>query len=186
MKKPALLVIDMIIDGFEGWDSSSRETLTENINRVSGFFRELNFPVIWVRQEFEADLRDAFLEMRERKIKKYIKGTNGSKLLPELKVANEDHVIIKKRYSAFFNTSLDSLLTELNANMLVLTGINTHACIRMTAIDAYQRDWKLILAADCISSYNRDWHRSSIGYMQDRVAKVLTNEEIKTMVKSAT
>ena len=186
MKKPALLIIDMINDGFEDWDNSSRKALTENINLIACAFRAKRLPVIWVRQEFEADLRDAFLEMRERNIKKYIKGTSGPELLGELSVSPEDHVIIKKRYSAFFNTPLDSLLAELRADLLMLAGINTHACIRMTAIDAYQRDRRVILASDCISSYNLDWHQSSIEYMKDRVATLQTNDEIKSVLDSIT
>jgi nicotinamidase-related amidase len=33
-----------------------------------------------------------------------------------------------------------------------LAGINTHACIRTAAIDAFQRDYDVILAGDCIAS----------------------------------
>ena len=53
-----------------------------------------------------------------------------------------DPVIVKKRYSAFSKTDLEDVLQRLMPDELVLAGINTHACVRTTAIDAYQRDWK--------------------------------------------
>jgi maleamate amidohydrolase len=49
-------------------------------------------------------------------------------------------VIIKKRYSGFYGTTLDETLARLAPDAIILAGINTHACIRTTAVDAYQRD----------------------------------------------
>lgn len=62
---------------------------------------------------------------------------------------------------------------------IILAGVNTHACIRTTAIDAYQRDWKVILAADCVDSYDREHHQISLRYMQDKIARVMSNKEIR-------
>jgi isochorismate hydrolase len=90
--------------------------------------------------------------------------------------------VIKKRYSAFFGTCLEEILRQIQPDSLILAGINTHACIRTTAIDAYQRDWPLILASDCIDSYDREHHNITMKYMKDKMAKVLTNDEIETML----
>jgi nicotinamidase-related amidase len=54
--------------------------------------------------------------------------------------------------------NLDNVLDQLQPDSIILAGINTDACIRMTAIDAYQRDWAVILASDCIASYDREHH----------------------------
>jgi nicotinamidase-related amidase len=178
MTKAVLLIIDMINDGFDGWDSESRRSLVANINRLAEIFRERELPVIWVRQEFESDLSDAFLEMRNGGIRKYIKGTHGAEILSELMQSPKDLTTIKKRYSAFFKTTLDEVLERHRPACLVLAGINTHACIRTTAIDAYQRDWEVVLAQDCIASYNPDWHKSSLEYLDGRVAKIKTTDEI--------
>lgn len=61
---------------------------------------------------------------------------------------------------------------------LVLCGINTHACIRMTAIDAYQRDLRVVLAEECIDSYDAEHGRVSLVYMNGKIAKVATVPEI--------
>ncbi len=60
--------------------------------------------------------------------------------------------------------------------------IHMHACVRMTAIDAYQRDWKVILASDCVDSYDRQHHDVSLKYMKDKIASVMTNEELRTLL----
>jgi nicotinamidase-related amidase len=178
MEKPVLIVIDMLRDFLESWERIKKERLVNSINELVAIMREFSLPVIWVRQEFESDLRDAFPEMRAKGIRISIKGTPGCEIVPELAVAPSDVVIVKRRYSAFYGTNLDETLARLRPDAIILAGINTHACIRTTAIDAYQRDWPVILAADCIDSYDREHHEISLRYMRDKIAGLMNNREI--------
>jgi isochorismate hydrolase len=91
-----------------------------------------------------------------------------AKIASELATAPSDPIVIKKRYSAFFGTQLDQMLHRLTPDVLILAGINTHACILMSAIDAYQRDWKIVVAAECVDSYDREHHDISMKYMKDK------------------
>jgi nicotinamidase-related amidase len=120
--------------------------------------------------------------MRAKGLRITIRGTPGCEILPELGFAPADVVIVKKRYSAFFGTTLDQTLTALEADAIILAGINTHACIRTTAIDAYQRDWPVILAEACIDSYDQEHHRISMAYMKDKIAVVASNEDIRHLL----
>jgi nicotinamidase-related amidase len=176
----ALVIIDMQEDFFEegGVLSNKRDMLTKHINELSSFCRKKNMPVIWVRQEFHEDLHDAFLIMRKRKIQKTIKGTAGCQILEELKKESEDIGVVKKRYSAFFRTELDEILDSMNINKVIIAGINTHACVRMTTIDAYQRDIEVILAIDCIDSYDEDFHKDSLRYLSGYIAEILDNKNV--------
>ncbi len=178
MEKPALVVIDMLHDFLESWEATRRRRLVSSINELVGSMRRLGHPVVWVRQEFEPDLRDAFREMKAKGIRITIKGTQGCQIVSELAVAPSDLVIVKKRYSAFYGTTLDETLARLQPDAIILAGINTHACIRTTAIDAYQRDWNVILALDCIGSYDREHHEVSLRYMKDKLATVMSNADI--------
>ncbi len=90
--------------------------------------------------------------------------------------------MIKKRYSAFFGTDLDERLGKLGVDTLILTGVNTHACIRTTAIDAYQRDLEVIFASECLASYDGEHARISMRYMDGKIGRALTNGEIQERV----
>lgn len=94
-------------------------------------------------------------------------------------------LIVKKRHSAFFGTSLDELLATLSPDVLVLAGINTQACIRATAIDAYQRDFDVVLAGDCVASYDREQHDSTLRYVVGRIANIWDNETITSNIRPA-
>jgi len=183
-----LVVIDMLVDYFDRLPAlaDQRRGLVGGINELAARFRRAGRPVVWVRQEFKADLSDAFLDMRRRGIRVTIEGTPGSRLLPELERAPADHEIVKKRYSAFFGTGLDALLSGLGARTLVLAGINSHACVRVTAIDAFQRDYDVLLAADCIASYDPVHHEVSVRYLGERIAGVLDSAAIRALLPPST
>jgi len=47
----------------------------------------------------------------------------------------------------------------------------------MRLIDAYQQDWKVIIAGDCVDSYDREHHEITLRYLNGKIASVLTNQE---------
>ena len=185
MQRPALIVIDMLNDFLARWEQIQKQRLISSINDLIGMMRQHHHPIIWVRQEFEPDLRDAFPEMITKGIQITIRGTDGCRIVSGLDFVPSDPVVVKKRYSAFFKTELEDVLQRLMPDELVLAGINTHACVRTTAIDAYQRDWKVIVASDCVDSYDREHHEISMKYMKDKIASVMTNVEISESLSRA-
>ena len=176
--RPVLLIIDVQADFFAaGPLAGQRAGLAGAINELVALFRGRDLPLIWIRQEFAPDLHDAFLIMRERGISRTIAGTDGCQLLPELDHRDGDTVLVKKRYSAFFGTTLDDVLDSLKPDALVIAGVNTHACVRTTAIDAYQRDLAVVIASDCVASYDQAHHDVTMRYLRERL-RVMTNDEL--------
>lgn len=169
----AVLVIDMVNDYFaDGPLKERRSQLVFAINKLVHAARSQGDPIIWVRQEFSPDLSDGFLIMRKKNIPITIAGTDGCKLLLELDRDPNDHDIVKKRYSAFYQTNLDELIEELGIEQLIICGINTHACIRMTTIDAYQRDLEVIIPRECVDSPDPEHHEISLRYLGDEISHV--------------
>jgi nicotinamidase-related amidase len=182
MTNPALMVIDLTNDFLAAWDKVRCAQLIASTNELAQHFRDVNRPVIWVRQDFRADLSDAFLEMRDRNVELNIIGTVGAELDWRLDRRDGDIMIVKKRYSPFFGTGLDAVLAEEGIGSLVIAGINTHACVRMAAIDAYQRDMRVILASEAIDSYDEEHARVSLRYMDGNIARVIGNQGIKAEI----
>jgi nicotinamidase-related amidase len=180
MKRPAIFVIDMLNDCFGHVELDRvRGSLCSSINRLTGLARAEGVPVIWIRQEFEPDLSDAFLDMKKENIRMFIKDTPGARILDELERSDSDIEIIKKRYSMFYGTSLESLLQELDADPLILAGVNTHACIRTAAVDAYQRDFQVIIVRDCVASKDLEHHEMTLNYLEGGVASVVELSQLQ-------
>jgi nicotinamidase-related amidase len=184
--RSAFIFVDLQEDFFANpLLSGSRASIAAAVNDLARFSRDRDCPVVWVRQEFEADLSDAFLSMRDSGTRITIRGTDGCKIIHEIGREPTDHEVVKHRYSAFFDTSMAALLSSLNVSRVVIGGINTHACVRATAVDAYQRDYRVILAVDAISSYDGEYHRESMRYLAQSIGTSMTNSAIKDLVSAA-
>jgi nicotinamidase-related amidase len=118
----------MVNDFLAKWAPDPKQRLVQSINDLVGIMRQYGNRIIWVRQEFEPNLSDAFPEMKTKDIRITIRGTAGSQIDPDLAVAHSDPVVIKKRYSAFYNTDLDQLLHRWRPDGLFWPGL-----IRMPA-----------------------------------------------------
>jgi nicotinamidase-related amidase len=156
-----------------------RAALCSSINQLTALARAKGFPVIWVRQEFEPDLSDAFMDMKRENIRMFIKGTPGPLILDELVRHDSDIEVVKKRYSMFYGTGLESLLQELEADTLILAGVNTHACIRAAAVDASQRDFQVTIVRECVASKDSKHHGITLDYIGGGIARLLTLGEIR-------
>jgi nicotinamidase-related amidase len=183
--QPALIVVDLTRDYFDPglWPDSElpaqKSVLTRATNELTRIVRNHNVPVIWFRQEFQPDLSDAFLHVRDSNRRYAIAGTPGSKLLDELDVDSGDTVLTKTRYSAFFGTVLDQMLERIGANLLILAGITSAWCIRATATDAYQRDYRVVFAQECLSAFTREAHQRAVEEMRAVLGPFWSNREIE-------
>lgn len=184
MARPAVFVIDMLNDCFGHAELDRlREALCSSINQLTSMARARGIPVIWVRQEFEPDLSDAFLDMKRDRIRMFIKGTQGPLLLDELVRDASDLELVKKRYSMFYGTDLDSLLQRLEVDSLILAGVNSHACIRTAAIDAYQRDLQVTLVRECVASKDLRHHEVTMDYLGGAIARLVTLDELQSPMR---
>jgi maleamate amidohydrolase len=61
MPSHCLLIVDMLNDFLGRWEDERVDVLVGRTNEPIAAFRHRDLPVIWVRQEFKADLSDAFL-----------------------------------------------------------------------------------------------------------------------------
>ena len=169
------MIIDMQKDFFTKEELQiQKDRLIKNINELTIFVRDNEIPVIWIRQIHKKDLSD----LQKNAQPAVIENTEGAQLIDGLIVRDIDLSVKKTNYSGFFKTNLDDLLESLNVDTLIVGGINTHACVRTTVIDAYQRNWDIIVAKDCVASWDKEHQDVTMRYFEPKIAKVLTNEEI--------
>jgi isochorismate hydrolase len=65
-----------------------------------------------------------------------------------------------------------------------VAGVNTHACVRMTAIDAYQRDLDVIIPKEAVGSYDRIHGDMSLRYMDGKIASIVSIAELASRFRS--
>jgi nicotinamidase-related amidase len=90
----------------------------------------------------------------------------GKALVEKLKPQPEDYFVLKPKHSGFFSTTLDTVLRYLNTHTLILTGIAGDRCVLFTANDAYLRDFRLLVPADCVISNEPKQNRQALQLME--------------------
>ena len=93
----------------------------------------------------------------------------------------EDYIIIKPRFSAFFQTELDLILRRLGVRNIILTGTTTPNCIRTTAYDGISLDYNVITLEDCCSSQTAAKQRANL---EDMARIGVTNIQSEELIAS--
>ncbi|MFB7472666.1 isochorismatase family protein [Kitasatospora sp. NPDC056184] len=88
--------------------------------------------------------------------------------------AEQDWLLTKWRYSAFFRTDLLERMRDTGRDQLVLCGVYAHVGVLATAIEAFTNDIQVFLAADATADFSAEYHRSALGYAAERCARVTT------------
>lgn len=160
----ALLLIDVINDfDFPEGEQLLRLAMPvgKNIAQLKRRAKEAGIPAIYVNDNFgrwRSDFKKIVAHSREEgKGKEFVE-----MLLPE----EDDYFVLKPKHSGFYSTSLSLLLTHLTAKNLILTGIAGNNCVLVTANDAYMRDFKLFVPADCIASNTEEENRHALEQME--------------------
>ncbi len=183
MGRAALLVIDMLRDFIEGKLSSPRfRRVIPCIERLLEVARGRGVPVVYVC--------DSHVPGVDRELELWgphaVRGTRGAEVIDELKPREGDYIVLKRRYSGFFQTDLDLLLRELGVDTVILTGVSTDVCVLHTAADAFFRGYRVVVVEDCVEAFTEEGHRWALDYMK-RVygAKIVRSEEIEKILGSA-
>lgn len=96
-----------------------------------------------------------------------IKGTEGAKIIEELCPNPGEEIIYKRRYSGFFETSLDESLKKAQVKKLTLTGILTNICVLFTAADAVMRGYKVSIPQTAVATRSEEEQRFTLHQMQE-------------------
>ena len=76
----------------------------------------------------------------------------GREIAQLLAPEEDDYFVLKPKHSAFYASTLDTLLTYLGVRTVVVAGFAGNICILFTANDAYMRDFRIVVPGDCVAS----------------------------------
>jgi nicotinamidase-related amidase len=177
--REAVLVLDMTRDSIapEARAVEMRRAILPRVKAYLAWTRAKGMPVVFV------------CSARRRTDKWFLKFWElaneiwkpGQEPIPELFQADNDIVVHKRRYSAFFASDLEITLRELGADALQLIGWSTSLAVATTAIDAWQLGFPTTVVSDLTVAHawgghsveeNQKWSLDYIAAMaKSRIAR---------------
>lgn len=160
----ALLLIDVLNDlEFEGGAELLEQALpmAERIAALKRRARAAGIPVLYVNDNFGRWRSD----VRRLVDHCLTGGVRGRPVVERLLPEPEDYFVLKPKHSAFFSTTLETLLRHLGVERLILTGMAADACILITAAEAHMRDYDLWVPADCVAAQRPEWRDQALELM---------------------
>ena len=144
----AVLVVDMLKDFFSDGGAmvlDGGDVLYEPHRELLGAARDKGMPVFWLNQDLPPD--DSLFQTRAVHC---LSGTWGAEIVDEIPVDASDIIISKRRYSGFFQTTLDLNLRERGIDTVIVTGVVTNICVRSTVHDAFFLSYKVLVPEDLV------------------------------------
>ena len=160
-----LLLIDVINDmEFEGSEPLVEQAvpMAHRIAELKRRAKKAGIPSIYVNDNFgrwQSDFRRVVEHVLED-------GVRGEEVARILQPDDDDYFVLKPKHSAFYATTLDTLLTYLGARSVILTGVAGNICILFSANDAYMRDLNVFVPSDCVASNTASENEHALDQMQ--------------------
>jgi ureidoacrylate peracid hydrolase len=188
---PALVVIDMQ-NGFVskggsydqlGMNNSHYLQVIPKISQLISLCRNADMPIFYtqaVREQSGIDLltkvHKILPKSREERIRKKpicVRGTWDADIVDEIKPMPEDHVVVKRRDSAFHDTEIIVWMKSLGVDTLIFCGIDTSICVEASLRDAFNNGYDVVLVSDATASGNARHFESTLEIVRDYYGLVM-------------
>jgi nicotinamidase-related amidase len=107
-----------------------------------------------------------------------IEGSWEAELVEEFAVGENDHVVEKHTYDAFFGTELDGWLSARGIDDLVICGTLANVCVLHTAGSAGLRDYRPVLVEDCIGAIEADHREYALDHADWLFGEVVESDDV--------
>ncbi len=148
-------------------------------------FREKKLPVVHVVAEYNPLIKmpvyGNFYEYM-RAEKPCATGSKGIEIVPELSPVWGEPVIRKWCIGSFSNSNLDNVLKHYGIETLVMVGVTTNLVIHITAVQATDLGYSVIVPQDAVTTSEKDANEYTLTKVLPLIAMVTTTGEVLSKI----
>jgi maleamate amidohydrolase len=179
--RPALLVVDMNV-AF----TDPRSPLACDLHDVVGAIarllddaRRAQLPVVYTTVAYGEAGKQAAAAFIDKvpALLTLEAGTGWVEIDPRIAPREGEPVLTKLFASAFFGTTLGSLLVAAGCDSVVVTGASTSGCVRATVVDALQHGYRPLVPREAVGDRNPRAHEASLDDIDAKYGDVVSLEE---------
>jgi nicotinamidase-related amidase len=182
----ALIVIDMqnaFVAKGSPLETPGARAMIPRLETLIRFARAQRIPIIWTQSDHQPPFGG--LMLRKFPIidqQQFLwAGEPSFEMYPEMLQPEEgdrEYRIVKHKFDAFFETSLDAILRYHDVDTLIVTGTATNACCESTARSAFMRDYKVVFPSDANATFDDDMHQATLRNIDLLFGRVMTTGEL--------
>lgn len=185
-RHPALLVVDASL-GFTDPGSPLGADFGHEIACIAGLMttaHERRWPVFLSTVAYHGPAEARVFRDKLPDLDLLEAGSRWVEIDPRLPIAPGDRVFEKTHASAFHGTALDRWLEDASVDTVIVTGFTTSGCVRASAVDALQHDYRTLVVADAVGDRDAAAHAANLRDLALKYADVVTADELLDQVPS--
>jgi maleamate amidohydrolase len=179
--RPAVLVVDMNV-AFTDPRSPLACDLDDVVGAIARLLdeaRRAQVPVVYTTVAYDEGGKQAAAAFIDKvpALLTLEAGTGWVEIDPRLEPQPGEPVLTKLFASAFFGTTLGSLLVAAGCDSVVVTGASTSGCVRTTVVDALQHGYRPLVPREAVGDRNPRAHEASLYDIDAKYGDVVSLEE---------
>lgn len=179
-KRPVLLLVD-VIKGFTDPAcplGSEMDAVVGACRALLEAFRSQQLAIFFTTVIYRDESQARVFRQRVPALNVLEPSSEWVKIDPRIAPVSGETVIEKQWASGFFKTDLAERLHAAGADSIVMGGLTTSGCVRATAVDALQHDYRVVIAREATGDRNLAAHESNIFDLQAKYADVMSLQDV--------
>jgi maleamate amidohydrolase len=185
-RKPALVVVDATV----GFTDPTSPLGTESSQEVAAIaqllqaFRKKRLPVVFTTNSYSNAAEASVFREKVPVLNQLVAGGILAAIDPRISPRSEEIVLNKGVPSAFFDSPLRQTLINLGVDSTMVVGFTTSGCVRATAVDALQSNFRLIVVRDACGDRDIQAHEANLRDLQLKYGDVVSLENALQMINN--
>ena len=183
-ESPALLVVD-VIKGFTDPDcplGSEAASVVEANRQLMDVFHAQSLPVFLTTVVYDNDDQASVFRARVPALNVLERGSHWCEIDPRLPLASSDTIIEKTHASAFHGTNVADQLRSAGIDSLVVTGLTTSGCVRASAVDGLQHNFKVVIPEEATGDRDPSAHQANLYDLNAKYVDVMPLDKVLALL----
>ena len=179
-QRPALIVVDVVV-GFTDpacpLGSEADAVVQANVELMNAF-HQAQMPVVLTTVVYHNEEQASVFRARVPALNLLTPDSKWVQFDPRLPIVETDLQLEKRHASSFHGTDLNNWLRANHVDTVVVTGLTTSGCVRATAVDGLQNNYRVLVPREACGDRDEQAHEANLYDLNAKYADVVSLREV--------
>ena len=179
-QRPALIVVDVVV-GFTDpacpLGSEADAVVQANVDLMNAF-HQAQMPVVLTTVVYHNEEQASVFRARVPALNLLTPDSQWVQFDPRLPIVETDLQLEKRHASSFHGTDLNNWLRANHVDTVVVTGLTTSGCVRATAVDGLQNNYRVLVPREACGDRDEQAHEANLYDLNAKYADVVSLRDV--------